>query len=155
MSSSCARERRRAVADERRVATMPRPGLWAWTFVGLCAALAIVAVVVAALNEILLPTDLRRCSRGGLQARREDTRPRWRLRPSVSAGVVVLGLLAVGTIVVVVTANGVVDQLDQIGSSVDAAAAEAQGPPLAWTKPASTPSRHRRPRWPPSSAVGS
>ena len=104
---------------------MPKPGLWAWTFVGLAAALTIVAVVVAALNEILLPLTFAAVLAVVFKPA-ATTLTRWRLRPSVSAGVVVLGLLALATVVVVATAKGVVDQLDQIGSSVDAAAAEAQ-----------------------------
>ena len=104
---------------------MPKPGLWAWTFVGLAAALTIVAVVVAALNEILLPLTFAAVLAVVFKPA-ATTLTRWRLRPSLSAGVVVLGLLALATVVVVATAKGVVDQLDQIGSSVDAAAAEAQ-----------------------------
>ena len=113
------------MADEPRVATMPTPGLWAWTFVGLAAALTIVAVVVAALNEILLPLTFAAVLAVVFKPV-ATTLTRWRLRPSVSAGVVVLGLLALAITVVVATAKGVVDQLDEIGSSVDAAAAEAQ-----------------------------
>lgn len=104
---------------------MPKPGLWAWTFVGLAAALTIVAVVVAALNEILLPLTFAAVLAVVFKPAAAAL-TRWRLRPSVSAGVVVLGLLALGTVVVVATAKEVVDQLDDIGSSVDAAAAEAQ-----------------------------
>ncbi len=104
---------------------MPKPGLWAWTFVGLAVALTIVAVVIAALNEILLPLTFAAVLAVVFKPA-ATTLTRWRLRPSVSAGVVVLGLLALATVVVVATAKGVVDQLDQIGSSVDAAAAEAQ-----------------------------
>ena len=104
---------------------MPKPGLWAWTCVGLAAALTIVAVVVAALNEILLPLTFAAVLAVVFKPV-ATALTRRRLRPSLAAGVVVLGLLALGTVVVVATAKGVVDQLDQIGSSVDAAAAEAQ-----------------------------
>ena len=47
------------------------------------------------------------------------------LKPSLAAGVVVLGLLAVGAVVVIATAQGVIDQTAEIGDSVDAAIAYA------------------------------
>ena len=43
------------------------------------------------------------------------------LKPTLSAGLVVLGLLAVMTLVVVATVRGVIQQTDEIGGSVDAA----------------------------------
>jgi putative heme transporter len=46
---------------------------------------------------------------------------RHRFRPTLAAGVVVLGLLALMTLVVVATVRGVADQTDQIGAAVDAA----------------------------------
>ena len=49
------------------------------------------------------------------------------LKPSVGAGVVVLGLLALMTAVLVGTVQGVLHQTDQISASVDAAIANAAG----------------------------
>jgi putative heme transporter len=43
------------------------------------------------------------------------------LKPTLAAGLVVLGLLALMTVVVVATAQGIVAQRDEIGASVDAA----------------------------------
>jgi predicted PurR-regulated permease PerM len=52
---------------------------------------------------------------------------RRRVRPTLAAGAVVLGLLALMTLVIVATAQGVVAQVGQIGDSVDAAAEQAEG----------------------------
>jgi len=46
---------------------------------------------------------------------------RHRFRPSLAAGLIVLGLLVLMTFVVVATVRGIVDQTDEIGASVDAA----------------------------------
>jgi predicted PurR-regulated permease PerM len=43
------------------------------------------------------------------------------LKPSLAAGLIVLGLLVLMTFVVVATVRGIVDQTDEIGASVDAA----------------------------------
>jgi predicted PurR-regulated permease PerM len=75
------------VADERRVATMPRPELWAWTFVGLAAALTIVVVVVAPLNEILLPLTFAAVLAVVFKPA-VTALTRWRVRPSVFTCVV-------------------------------------------------------------------
>ena len=50
---------------------------------------------------------------------------RHKLKPSLAAGLIVLGLLALGTLVVVATAKGVIDQRDDISASVDAAIGNA------------------------------
>jgi predicted PurR-regulated permease PerM len=44
-----------------------------------------------------------------------------RFKPSLAAGLIVLGLLMLMTFVVVATVRGIVDQTDEIGASVDAA----------------------------------
>jgi predicted PurR-regulated permease PerM len=117
-----------AVADGdavRRASRMPGPGLWAWAFVGIAAAVTIVAAVVAALNEILLPLTFAVVLAVVFKPL-ATTLVRRRLRPGVAAGVVVLGLLGLVALVVVAMVQGVGDQLDRIGDSVDDAASEAQ-----------------------------
>ena len=47
------------------------------------------------------------------------------LKPTLGAGLVVLGLLALMTLVVVATVRGVIQQTDEIGGSVDAAIEKA------------------------------
>ena len=103
---------------------VPRLGVLAWSFVGLVVALVIVVTALAAVSEIVLPlifaavlAVIFRPLVGKLA--------RHGLKPSLAAGVVVLGLLAVGAVVVVATAQGVIDQTAEIGDSVDAAIAYA------------------------------
>lgn len=104
---------------------VPRVGLWAWSFVGVVAALAIIVAALAAVNEIVLPLTFAavlavvfKPAVGALRRRK--------VRPTVAAGVVVLGLLGLMVAVTFATVQGVVLQLDSIGDSVDAAAAEAE-----------------------------
>lgn len=103
---------------------IPRLGVWAWSFVGFVAATVIVVAALAAVNEIVLPLTFAavlavvfRPLVGVLQRRR--------FKPSVAAGAVVLGLLAMVMCVTVATVQGVLEQVDQIGASVDAAVDEA------------------------------
>lgn len=104
---------------------MPRVGLWAWSFVGVVAALTIVVAALAAVNEIMLPVTFAavlaiifKPAVGALRQRK--------VKPTLAAGVVVLGLLALMVAVTFATVQGVVLQLDSIGESVDAAADEAE-----------------------------
>ena len=103
---------------------MPRLGVWAWAFVGIVAATAIIVTAFAAVKEIMLPLTfavvlaiifkpmaVRLTGRG--------------MRPGVAAGIVVLGLLGLMVLVAVATVQGIVAQRGAIGSSVDDAAAEA------------------------------
>ena len=53
---------------------------------------------------------------------------RHRVKPTLAAGLIVLGLLALMTAVVVATVRGVTDQTDEIGDSVDAAIGNAVDP---------------------------
>src|SRR6478609_1163298 len=102
------------------VGRIPRLGVWAWSFVGFVVAAVIVVAALAAVSEIVLPLTFAAVLAvifkplvGVLQ--------RHRFKPALAAGLVVLGLLAVTTGVVVATVRGVTGQADQIGASVDAA----------------------------------
>jgi putative heme transporter len=100
--------------------SVPKLGVLAWSFVGVVVATIIVASALAAVSEIVLPLLfaavlavvfkplVRKLERHGL-------------KPTLAAGLVVLGLLALMTVVVVATARGVIAQRDEIGASVDAA----------------------------------
>ena len=112
------------VEPRARRTPMPRLGVWSWAFVGFTAAAVIVVVVLGALSEIVLPMLLAvvlaimfRPLVGVLQ--------RHKLKPSLAAGAVVLGLLLLMTGVLVATARGVIDQADQIGEVTDEALANA------------------------------
>ena len=99
---------------------VPKLGVGAWSFVGFVAAMVIVVLALGAVSEIVLPLTFAAVLAivfkplvGILQ--------RHRFRPSLAAGLVVLGLLALMTVVVVATIRGVTAQTDQIGAAVDAA----------------------------------
>ena len=103
-----------------RPTRVPKLGVWAWCFVGVVAAAIVVALALAALSEILLPLTFAAVLAvvfkplfGILQ--------RHRVKPSVAAGLIVLGLLAVMTAVFVATVRGVTDQADEISEMTDEA----------------------------------
>jgi predicted PurR-regulated permease PerM len=103
---------------------VPRIGVWSWSFVGFVVATAILVIALSFVSEIVLPMTfaavLAICFRplvGVLM--------RHGFKPSLAAGLVVLGLLALGIGVVVATAHGVIDQMDEIGDSADDALSEA------------------------------
>ncbi|RPI05970.1 MAG: AI-2E family transporter, partial [Actinobacteria bacterium] len=104
------------------VSPAPRIGVLAWSFVGVVAATAIVVAAVGAISEIVLPllfaavlAVIFKPLVGKLERRG--------LKPTLAAGVVVLGLAALMTVVMVATVRGVLQQTDEIGASVDAALA--------------------------------
>ncbi|MET0728870.1 MAG: AI-2E family transporter [Acidimicrobiales bacterium] len=103
---------------------IPRLGLLSWSFVGFVLASIVVLLAFGAVSEIALPmvfaavlAVMFKPSVGTLQ--------RHNLKPSLAAGLVVLGLLLLMVGVVVATVRGVVDQVDEIGESADAAVSEA------------------------------
>jgi putative heme transporter len=102
----------------------PKLGIWSWSFVGFVAATVIVVIAFGAVSEIVLPLLFAAVLAvvfkpfvGKLERRG--------LKPTLGAGLVVLGLLALMTLVVVATVNGVIQQTDEIGDSVDAAIGKA------------------------------
>ena len=102
------------------VSSVPKAGVWAWSFVGFVVATIIVFTAFAAVSEILLPllfaavlAVIFKPLVGRLEARA--------LKPTLASGLIVLGLLALMTVVLVATARGVIAQRDEIGASVDAA----------------------------------
>lgn len=113
-----------AIIDTPASGSMPKAGLWAWTFVGLVAALAIIVTALAAVNEIMLPLTFAAVLAVVFKPAATNLTRR-RVKPTVAAGIVVLGLLALMAIVTVATVQGVVAQLDTISASVDSAAEEA------------------------------
>jgi predicted PurR-regulated permease PerM len=103
---------------------MPRLGVWSWSFVGFVAAAVIVVLALGAVSEIVLPmlfaavlAIIFKPLVGVLQ--------RHNIKSSLAAGLIVLGLLAVMTSVVVATVRGVTEQADQISAVTDEALANA------------------------------
>ena len=109
-------------ADDNRGSPRPVPtiGVWSWSFVGFTAATVIVVTVLAAVSELVLPLTF-----AGVLAivfrplARNLQRRGW--RPTLAAGLIVVGLLALAVGVLVATVKGVVDQVDQISELTDQA----------------------------------
>jgi predicted PurR-regulated permease PerM len=108
----------------QNVRSVPRIGVWSWSFVGFVAATVIVAIALGAVSEIVLPAVFAAVLAvvfkplvGKLERRG--------LKSTLAAGVVVLGLAALITVVAVGTVRGIVQQRDEIGASVDAALSNA------------------------------
>ncbi len=106
------------------VRSVPKIGVWAWSFVGVVASTVIVVAAFGAVSEIMLPllfaavlAVIFKPLAGKLERRG--------LKPALAAGVIVLGLAALMTVVMVATARGILQQRDEIGASVDAALANA------------------------------
>ncbi len=112
------------VEPAARRTPMPRIGVWSWAFVGFTIAAVIVVIVLGAVSEIALPmlfaavlAIIFKPLVGVLQ--------RHKLKPTLAAGAVVLGLLLLMAGVIVATVRGVTDQADQIGEVTDEALANA------------------------------
>ena len=102
------------------VASAPKIGVLAWSFVGVVVATIIIVTAFGYVSEILLPllfaavlAVIFKPTVGSLERRG--------FKPSLAAGLIVLGLLLLMTVVMVATVKGVLDQTDEIGASVDAA----------------------------------
>ena len=91
---------------------------------GFVAATIIVVLALGAVSEIVLPLTFAAVL-AVIFKPLVGTLRRHRFKPTLAAGVVVLGLLALMTGVVVATVQGVIQQTDQINASVDAAVDEA------------------------------
>jgi predicted PurR-regulated permease PerM len=102
---------------------IPRLGLLSWSFVGFVLASIIVLFALGAVSEIALPM-LFAAVLAVMFKPFVGVLKRHKLKPSLAAGLVVLGLLALMVGVVVATGRGVVDQVDEIGESADAAVSE-------------------------------
>ena len=99
---------------------VPKVGALAWSFVGVVVATVIVVTALSAVSEIVLPllfAAVLAVVFKPLVGRLE----RHRFKSSLAAGLIVLGLLVLMTLVLIATVRGVVDQTDEIGASVDAA----------------------------------
>jgi putative heme transporter len=107
--------------DDRPVLKrVPKIGVWAWSFVGVIAATIIVVAALAAVSEIVLPLMFAAVL-AVIFKPAVDKLVHHKFKPALAAGLVVVGLIALMTGVVVATVRGVTGQTDQIGASVDAA----------------------------------
>ena len=99
---------------------VPRIGIWAWSFVGFVAAAVIVVFALSAVSEIALPMTFAAVL-AIIFKPLVGTLQRHNLKPSLAAGVIVLGLLALMAGVTVATVRGVTEQGDEISASADKA----------------------------------
>ena len=118
--SALAQPEEKPDAGVAAVASAPKVGVFAWSFVGVVVATIIVVTAFGYVSEILLPllfaavlAVIFKPTVGSLQRRG--------LKPSLAAGLIVLGLLLLMAVVMVATVKGVLDQSDEIGASVNAA----------------------------------
>ena len=102
------------------LASVPKIGVWAWSFIGVVVATAIVVTALGAVSEIVLPL-LFAAVLAVIFKPLVGTLKRHGLKPTLAAGLIVLGLLLLMTVVLIATVRGVIDQTDEIGASVDAA----------------------------------
>ena len=78
--------------------SVPRLGVWAWTFVGLVLVLIIVAIALSTVSEIVLPLTFAAVL-AIIFKPLVGVLKRHKVKPTLAAGVVVLGLLAVMVLV--------------------------------------------------------
>ena len=106
--------------SEVRPARVPKLGIWAWSFVGFVVALAILFAGFAAVSEIALPL-LFAAVLAVVFKPLANYLERHRIKPTLAAGLVVLGLIALMAVVLVATVRGVADQMGQINLVTDEA----------------------------------
>ncbi len=106
------------------LARVPRLGVWAWSFVGFVVASIIVVVALAAVNEIVLPMMFAAVL-AIIFKPLVRVLERHKVWPALAAGIIVLGLLAVVTGVIIATVRGVTQQADQISGVADKAVSKA------------------------------
>ena len=106
------------------VRRLPKVGLWAWSFVGFVAATIIVVIALAAVSEIAIPMTFAVVLAVIFKPTVQFLK-RHRFKPTLAAGLVVLGLLLVVAAVGVATLRGVTEQADQISAVTDKATSKA------------------------------
>ena len=103
---------------------VPKLGVFAWSFVGFVVAAIIVAAALGAVSEIVLPLTFAAVL-AVIFKPAVAVLERHRVKPTLAAGLIVLGLLALMTAVIAATVRGITDQTDEIGDSVDKAIGNA------------------------------
>jgi predicted PurR-regulated permease PerM len=98
---------------------IPRIGIWAWSFIGLVVVLIIIAFALSAISEIALPMLFAAVLAIAFKPLADKLKGR--IKPSLAAGIVVLGLLALMIGVAVATVRGITDQADEISAKANSA----------------------------------
>ena len=109
---------------EAYVRRLPKVGLWAWSFVGFVAATIIVVMALGAVSEIAIPMTFAAVLAVIFKPTVQFLK-RHGFKPTLAAGLVVLGLLLVVAAVGVATLRGVTEQADQISAVTDKATSNA------------------------------
>ena len=102
------------------VRRVPRIGIWSWSFVGFVVAAAIVFAALGAVSEIVLPMTFAAVL-AVIFKPLVGTLERHQVKPTLAAGLVVLGLLVLMGGVLVGTVRGVIEQADEISAVTDKA----------------------------------
>ena len=106
------------MADSAQMGELSTLGRRSWTFVGVVLASAIIFFVLAQLSGLVVPLVIAAVL-GILFVPLADWLDKY-LPRSAAAGLVLVGLLALGYVVVLVTVNGVIDQASEIGTQIEA-----------------------------------
>jgi predicted PurR-regulated permease PerM len=122
--------------------------------VGFVVAAIIVAAALGAVSEIVLPLTFAAVL-AVIFKPAVAVLERHRVKPTLAAGLIVLGLLALMTAVIAATVRGITDQTDEIGDSVDKAIGNASTPSASIRPPSTAPGRPSRKRRRPSPAASS
>ncbi len=103
---------------------IPRLGILSWSFIGFVVALGIVISALGVVSEIALPMTFAAVLAVSFKPL-VGVMVRHKFKPSLAAGLVVLGLLVLAGGVAVATVRGVTAETDEIGNSIDKALNEA------------------------------
>ena len=107
-------------SGEVPTAPIPKLGIWSWSFVGFVVAMIILFTAFAAVSEIALPL-LFAAVLAVVFKPLANNLEKHRIKPTLAAGLVVLGLIALMAVVLVATVRGVADQMGQIDVVTDEA----------------------------------
>ncbi|WP_040493198.1 AI-2E family transporter [Ilumatobacter nonamiensis] len=115
------RPRRAASTERRRIPSWAeRSARWAWAFIGIVAALALVVLALAALNELVVPLIVAAVA-AVLFAPVVDWLERHRVPRRLAAGMLTLLVVAAAVAVVVVIVVAVADRSDELADQLDQA----------------------------------
>jgi len=108
--------------DTGLLARVPRVGVLAWSFIGAVVAIGMVVTALGVVSEIILPMTFAAVL--AVIFRPLAVSLGRKVGPSAGAGLVVLGLLLLISVVVVATVKGVTEQIGEIGDSATHAISE-------------------------------
>jgi predicted PurR-regulated permease PerM len=99
---------------------IPKIGLWSWSFVGFVVACILISIGLATVSEIVIPMTFAVVLAIVFKPL-ATILVRNKFKPSLAAGLVVIGLLLVAVVVVTATVRGVSGQLSEISETTNTA----------------------------------